>query len=250
MSDNSRRCPTCGVDLPANAPDGICPRCLLQNALGGDGPEPFSHEVSVSFEPGRTSVLAAVAESVGGIPQVLLRDTDPGEGNSSVVRPASPEIPGPEGRSSRYQLLGEIARGVMGAVLKGRDPDLGRDLAIKVLLEAHRDNPELIRRFIEEAQIGGQLQHPGIVPIYELGSFAGRRPLFSMKLVKGRTLADLLRARSAAADDLPRALSIFESIAQTMAYAHSRSVIHRDLKPSNVMVGGFGKVQVMDWGLA
>ena len=74
----------------------------------------------------------------------------------------------------------------MGVVLKGRDPDLGRDLAVKVLLEAHQDKPELVRRFVEEAQIGGQLQHPGVVPVYELGSFADRRPYFTMKLVKGQ----------------------------------------------------------------
>ncbi len=138
----------------------------------------------------------------------------------------------------------------MGAVLKGRDPDLGRDVAIKVLLEGHGDNDDMVRRFVEEAQIGGQLQHPGVVPIYELGTFADRRPFFSMKLVKGQTLADLLAARPAPADDLPRFLSIFAAIAQTMAYAHTRGVIHRDLKPSNVMVGSFGEVQVMDWGLA
>ena len=138
----------------------------------------------------------------------------------------------------------------MGAVLKGRDPDLGRDVAIKVLREDLRDNADLVRRFVEEAQIGGQLQHPGVVPIYELGTFADQRPFFSMKLVKGQTLADLLAARSGPADDLPRFLSIFAAIAQTMAYAHTRGVIHRDLKPSNVMVGSFGEVQVMDWGLA
>ena len=138
----------------------------------------------------------------------------------------------------------------MGAVLKGRDPDLGRDVAIKVLREDLRDNGDLISRFVEEAQIGGQLQHPGVVPIYELGTFADKRPYFSMKLVKGQTLADLIAARSGPADDLPRFLSIFAAVAQTMAYSHTRGVIHRDLKPSNVMVGSFGEVQVMDWGLA
>ena len=112
-----------------------------------------------------------------------------------MVHPGSPEMPSAGDRSGRLQLLGEIARGGMGAVLKGRDTDLGRDLAVKVLLESHRDKPDLIRRFIEEAQIGGQLQHPGIVPIYELGTFADRRPYFAMKLVKGRTLASLLDER-------------------------------------------------------
>ena len=138
----------------------------------------------------------------------------------------------------------------MGAVLKGRDTDLGRDLAVKVLLEQHRDHPELVRRFVEEAQIGGQLQHPGIVPVYELGTFPDRRPFFAMKLVKGRTLAALLEARRDPADDRPRFLGVFEQVCQTVAYAHARGVIHRDLKPSNVMVGAFGEVQVMDWGLA
>ncbi len=119
-----------------------------------------------------------------------------------------------------------------------------------MLLDSHCEKPEMVRRFVEEAQIGGQLQHPGVVPVYELGSFVDRRPFFTMKLVKGRTLAELIRCRSGLGDDLPRFLSIFESICQTMAYAHARGVIHRDLKPANVMVGSFGEVQVMDWGLA
>ena len=82
----------------------------------------------------------------------------------------------------------------MGAILKGRDPDLGRDVAMKVLRDDLRDDADMVRRFVEEAQIGGQLQHPGIVPIYELGTFADRRPFFAMKLVKGHTLAQLLEA--------------------------------------------------------
>jgi serine/threonine-protein kinase len=170
----------------------------------------------------------------------------------------------------RYQVLGEIARGGMGTILRGRDVNLGRDIAIKVLLETHQDEPELLGRFIEEAQIGGQLQHPGIVPIYEVGRSGDQRPYFTMKLVKGKTLAALLRESPAsepkslpradtdggaltplrAPDDLPRLLSIFEQVCQTVAYAHARRVIHRDLKPVNIMVGSFGEVQVMDWGLA
>ena len=194
--------------------------------------------------------LATLDKSLGGLPSVLLRDSELRDGPGPLVQPGSPEMPAAGDRPGRLQLLGEIARGGMGAVLKGRDPDLGRDLAVKVLLESHRDKPELIRRFIEEAQIGGQLQHPGIVPIYELGAFADRRPYFAMKLVKGRTLSSLLDERSDRAHDLPRFLSIFESVCQTIAYAHARGVIHRDLKPSNIMVGSFGEVQVMDWGLA
>src|SRR5262249_43469898 len=157
---------------------------------------------------------------------------------------SSPEMPELPDRSARLQLFGEIARGGMGAILRGRDIDLGRDLAVKVLLEAHREKPELIKRFVEEAQIGGQLQHPRVVRVYGLGASADRRPFFTMKLVKGRTLAELLKERSDPAEDRPRLLSIFAQVCQTMAYAHARGVIHRDLKPSNVMVGSFGEVQV------
>ena len=201
----------------------------------------------VALSVTRTSVLDSIAAMIGSLPRVLLRDTVPGEPPSPIVRPRDSE--GVDA-TVRYRIDGEIARGGMGAVLKGRDPDLGRDVALKVLREDHRNNPDLIRRFIEEAQIGGQLQHPGIVPIYELGTFTDRRPFFSMKLVKGHTLAELLEGRAGPADDLPRFLSIYEAICQTVAYAHARGVIHRDLKPSNVMVGSFGEVQVMDWGLA
>jgi len=184
------------------------------------------------------------------LPRVLLADTADCATEPPLVDPSSPEMPPAGTRPVRVQLLGEIARGGMGAVLKGRDPDLGRDLAVKVLLESHKENPDLVRRFVEEAQISGQLQHPGVVPVYELGTFADGRPYFTMKLVKGWTLAELLADRESATDDLPRFLGIFEQVCQTMAYAHARDVIHRDLKPSNVMVGSFGEVQVMDWGLA
>ena len=192
-------------------------------------------------------VLARLSSEMGTLSRVVLPDTDqqdrrPVEGG----RDGESQVPGSAGR---YRLLGEIARGGMGAVHRGRDIDLGRDLALKILLDRHRDRPDLVGRFVEEAQICGQLQHPGIVPVYELGTLADKRPFFAMKLVKGRTLAELL-AEVAAGSDLPRFLSIFEAICQTVAYAHARSVIHRDLKPSNVMVGSFGEVQVMDWGLA
>ena len=125
----------------------------------------------------------------------------------------------------------------MGAILPGGDVDLGRDLAIKVILDEHRDDPEMVGRFVVEAQIGGQLQHPGIVPVHELGRFPDGRLYIAMKLVRGRTLAELLEAREDPAEDSPAVPLIFEQVCQTMAYVHARGVVHRDLKPSNVMVG-------------
>ena len=206
----------------------------------------------LALDPGAegVSVLSGIAAHVGAISRIALLDTDPGADLPIVVDGEDTGVGVGSGSAGRYRLLGEIARGGMGAVLKGRDTDLGRDLALKILLDQHRDRPDLIQRFVEEAQICGQLQHPGIVPVYELGALADHRPFFTMKLVKGRTLASLLDARQSPADDLPRFLGIFEQVCQTVAYAHARGVIHRDLKPSNVMVGSFGEVQVMDWGLA
>lgn len=199
--------------------------------------------------PAGHSVLKLIGQTAAcEMPRVIL-DSSAGEIASPLVRPHSRELPKVE-PGSRYQVHGEIARGGMGAILKGRDTDLGRDLAIKVLLEEHRGKPALVQRFVEEAQIGGQLQHPGIVPVYELGQFGDRRPYFSMKLVKGQTLAALLEERNSPEMERAKFLGIFEQVCQTMAYSHSRKVIHRDLKPSNIMVGAFGEVQVMDWGLA
>jgi len=183
-------CPGCGDALPSGALGGLCPVCLLRQGLDGNdsGPGHSGFPGKLARGPVTAHEQSALAKTFGAFPQTLLRDTDPGP----MVLPGSPQMPATDDRSRRLQLLGEIARGGMGAVLKGRDNDIGRDLAVKVLLEEHRDKPDLIRRFIEEAQIGGQLQHPGIVPIYELGAFADRRPYFAMKLIKGRTLSSLL----------------------------------------------------------
>jgi serine/threonine protein kinase/tetratricopeptide (TPR) repeat protein len=149
-------------------------------------------------------------------------------------------------RIGRYVVEEELGRGGMGAVYRVRDENLPRALAVKVLLDVHGDDPGLRGRFLEEAQIMGQLQHPGVAPVHEVGALSDGRPFFSMKQIKGQTLATLLKAPQ----DLPRFLSIFEQVCQTIAFAHSRGIIHRDLKPANVMVGAFGEVQVMDWGLA
>lgn len=150
----------------------------------------------------------------------------------------------------RYQIVGEVGRGGVGVVYKGRDQDLGRDVAMKFLKDEFAARPDVLARFVEEAQIGGQLQHPGIVPVYELGMEPGDQPYFAMKLVKGETLAAQLSGRTDPTQERRRLLGIFEQICQTMAYAHSRHVVHRDLKPANVMIGAFGEVQVVDWGFA
>ena len=183
------------------------------------------------------SVLRSLDKTFDSIPRVSLKSS-PEEAPSPILRPNSEAMQSTVvSDKSRYRLDGEMARGGMGAILRGRDTDLGRDLAVKVLLDEHRDKPAVVQRFIEEAQIGGQLQHPGIVPVYELGRFGNRRPFFTMKLVKGKTLAALIAERTTPEQERAKFLGIFEQVCQTMAYAHSRGVIHRDLKPANIMVG-------------
>jgi serine/threonine protein kinase len=160
--------------------------------------------------------------------------------------------------AQRYIIEGEIARGGMGAVLRAVDQDIHREVAVKFLLD--QNDAVKIARFVEEAQITGQLEHPNIVPIHELGIDAEQRLFFSMKMVRGRSLAQVLdelrgergvpKAQSEKEWPLARLLNIFVGVCNALAYAHSRDVVHRDLKPANIMVGDFGEVYVMDWGLA
>jgi tetratricopeptide (TPR) repeat protein len=188
------------------------------------------------------SVLAEIESRVGAETRVFLRGEAEGEGDG-------PEAGGPR-PARRYELEGEIDRGGMGVIIRGRDNDLGRDVAMKVLQARHADNPAMVRRFVEEAQIAGQLQHPGVLTVYELGIQEDRCPYFTMRLIRGRTLAVLLAERSGPDVDRRHFLNIFERVCETIAYAHARGVIHRDLKPANVMVAEFGEIQVVDWGLA
>jgi serine/threonine protein kinase len=149
----------------------------------------------------------------------------------------------------RYLLGEEIARGGMGVVHRATDTILGREVAVKVLQEKYTADSETARRFADEARITAQLQHPNIPAVHDLGVLPDGRPFLAMKLIKGETLDNLLKRR-ADTDGRYRFVAAFEQVCQAVAYAHAHDVIHRDLKPSNVMVGAFGEVQVMDWGLA
>ncbi|GIW85914.1 MAG: hypothetical protein KatS3mg108_0238 [Isosphaeraceae bacterium] len=163
----------------------------------------------------------------------------------------------PEGDTTRYTLSHVHARGGIGQVWLAHDSSLGRDVAIKELRADRSANPQIWTRFVEEARITGQLEHPGIVPVYEVGRRKGdRNPYYTMRFVRGRTLAEAIRSTRStpphARDPLAqrRLLEAFVSICQTLAYAHARGVIHRDLKSANIILGDFGEVIVLDWGLA
>jgi serine/threonine protein kinase len=161
-----------------------------------------------------------------------------------------PEMPAAPVSETRYELGEEIASGGIGVILRAYDNNIRRRVAIKVLRSKWENDARVVRRFVQETQIAGQLQHPGIAPVYEIGRLPDRRPFIAMKLVKGSTLKELLARRQDAAKDQAQFLGIFEQVCRAIAFAHRRGVVHRDLKPANVMVGEFDEVQVMDWGIA
>lgn len=163
--------------------------------------------------------------------------------------------------SADYEDLGLIGLGGMGEVRRVRDRRLNRLMAMKILRPEWSADASAAARFVEEAQATAQLQHPGIVPVHEIGRLADGRIYFTMKEVQGRTLAEVIDDVHALADpdrgattadgwSLRRLIDAFRAVCDAVAYAHSRGVVHRDLKPQNVMVGQFGEVLVLDWGLA
>ena len=139
-----------------------------------------------------------------------------------------------------------IGRGGIGEVLAAHDLRIGRDVAIKRLHE-RRPNPEQVSRFLREARIQARLEHPAIPPVHELGDDPEGRPYFAMKRLTGVTLGELLRAPE---PNRPRLLRAFVEVCQAIEFAHTRGVVHRDLKPANIILGDFGDVYVIDWGLA
>jgi PAS domain S-box-containing protein len=160
--------------------------------------------------------------------------------------------------SERYTFLRLHATGGIGRIWLARDNHLGRDIALKELRPEQAGNSRLWERFMKEAQITGQLEHPGIVPVYELGSRPdNHQPFYTMRFVRGLTLSEASRRfherRTSGAVDLLEWVNLLDAlvtVCNTVAYAHSRGVLHRDLKGQNVVLGDFGEVEVLDWGLA
>jgi serine/threonine protein kinase len=156
----------------------------------------------------------------------------------------------------RYKVITTINRGGMGVILQTRDLRIRRTVAMKVMNTKHQFSRENVLRFIDEAQVTGQLEHPNIVPVYELGIDEQGEIFYTMKFVKGTTLDDVLRGirngRPKVIDKYPLGalLTVFQKVCDAVAFAHAKGVVHRDLKPENIMIGSFGEVLVMDWGLA
>jgi serine/threonine protein kinase len=244
------------ADLLNSTTDGIGPLCEQHPERADELKRLYEDWVAGARAAG--TLANRLQRSYGRVdPGVALEDAAGTSADSSeVLSRLAEHAP----RSPRYQLVGEVGRGGMGAILKVWDKDLRRSLAMKVTLgksgasegDTPPVDPKVLSRFLEEAQITGQLDHPGIVPVHELGLDAGGRVFFTMKLVKGEDLETIFGKVARGEDGWtpPRALGVLTKVCEAMAYAHSKGVLHRDLKPANIMVGRFGEVLVMDWGLA
>ena len=151
----------------------------------------------------------------------------------------------PDLSGTRYELRELVARGGMGVVYAAEDEKLHRRVALKVL-DTTDASAELTARLVREARILAQLEHPGIVPVHDVGTLSDGRMFYTMKFVEGQRLDEYIEQM----DSLPQRLRLLLRICDAVAFAHARGVLHRDLKPANIMVGPFGEVLVMDWGLA
>jgi WD40 repeat protein len=204
-------CPACGRPLAASAPGGLCPRCLLGGLLGGADAQPDDDQPAPDATLG-----ASVGEIIGD-----------------------------------YELLELLGRGGMGVVWRARQLRLNREVALKMIPAGEFAGPEAVRRFLLEAEAVAHLDHPHIVPIYEIGE-AARRHYFSMKLVAGQSLAERLRPSTAGSTPLGlrESAAILAKVAHAIHFAHQRGVLHRDLKPGNILLDTHGEPHVADFGLA
>jgi eukaryotic-like serine/threonine-protein kinase len=175
---------------------------------------------------------------------------------SGHVEGAEAELPQSETFEERYELRTKLGEGGMGEVLLCKDVRIGREVALKVIRGEHAARPDLRKRFLREVRVQGQLEHPSIVPVYDLGRDPQRKAYFTMKRVRGLTLEQILSSLRRGEPDAERQhtryklLSAFATACLAVHFAHSRGVLHRDLKPGNIMLGDFGEVYVLDWGLA
>lgn len=221
-------------------------------------PQPTDGELA---EPMDTPTLDHVARPVQSVGWVEKGESPPQEALSIAWEPTIvPQTPHPffaaSGRlfseGERFTRLRRHADGGLGRVYLARDEQLGRQVALKEILPQRADDPTVRYRFLKEAEITGQLAHPGIVPIYALEQDRAQRPVYAMRFIHGHSLSEVIKNyhENPTPLGLRELLQHFITVCQTLAYAHSQHIIHRDLKPANIMVGDYGETLVVDWGLA
>ena len=223
-----------------------------------DGPviSPREPTAALDADPGQ-----ARTEELSGPPPVTPTSTPPPAASDDATESMGPGNPAdrsaylavllgtaelPVVKREHYEVLGEYARGGLGRIVRARDKRTGRTVAVKEMIVA---SDRAARRFAREALITANLQHPSIVPVYELGRWPSGEPFYAMKLVAGKSFQSVL-AGAKRFDERLALLPVLVAVAQALAYAHERRVIHRDLKPANILIGDYGETVVIDWGLA
>lgn len=219
--------------------------------------EPQEKTVGPVTPPAQEASLARLKESLEAAPSHVSATVSRFLAERLAKADAATEVVPPgKAPASAYELGRIIAKGGMGAVLSARDNSIQRTVALKVILTGAEASEEHIHRLVTEARITGQLEHPSIVPLHELGVTADGVVYYTMRLVEGVTLSEVLETirqsdrKAIEKYPLRTLLTVFQKVCDAVAFAHSRGVVHRDLKPDNIMLGEFGEVFVMDWGLA
>jgi tetratricopeptide (TPR) repeat protein/tRNA A-37 threonylcarbamoyl transferase component Bud32 len=221
---------------------------LVEEHLRAHGGSPAASLEGLSSVRSTWQALGQVADPDV---QSLTRVDGPRAGDAKWITP-----PPPSPTTSRYLRLRPHARGGLGEVFLALDTELHRQVALKEIQDEHADRPKSRQRFVLEAEITGNLEHPGIVPVYGLGSYPDGRPFYAMRFIKGDNLMEAIRRFHAGGPADFGGLAFrgllrrFIDVCNAIAYAHSRGVLHRDLKPQNVMLGRYGETLVVDWGLA